>query len=201
MILIIIILILVFACYLMATNVAYTNGKEYYGSTNFVLPDIGFNLINDQRDSPILYKVKELLCIGFLIIFLISIYGNKKAIYEYFITIGIILFLKNILFSATTLPDPSQKCNKFNIFSPHKGSCYDLIISTHTTLIFVALLVIVINHLYSLSNTFMVVFINVIIMYLIIALRQHYTIDIINALVYGFLIHHIVSNEIVQLFL
>jgi len=190
-------MILVFISYLFATSNAYKNGKVYYNEKNIVLPDLGFNFIKDMRNNMCLYKIKEILCLSYLIIFLISIYGNNKAIFEYFISIGIILLFKNILFTATILPDPSQKCSNFSIFKPYKGSCYDLIISTHAVLLFVSLFVIFSNKLYSTIYSILSVITNIIIIYLILALRQHYTIDILNALAYSFLVYYFVSNKII----
>ena len=110
---------------------------------------------------------------------------------------GIILFLKNILFISTILPDPSQRCSKFCLSKLYKGSCYDLHISTHSTLLFVSIFVIINNKVYSGDGLVVALLANLIIIYLILSLRQHYTIDIVNALAYSFLVDSFVNSKII----
>lgn len=194
---IICIIILVLASYIIATQFSYNVGKNYYSDNNFVLPDLGFNIINDMRNYTSLYKIKETLCLLYIIIFFSLIYSNKKALYEYIITIGLILLLKNILFSCTILPDPSQKCSIFSLSNFTKGSCYDLIISSHSVLLFTSLFVLGFNSIITPIGLILCLLVTILIIYFIFALRQHYTIDIINALVYSFLVFYFTSNAIV----
>lgn len=196
MIVIIIVIILVLVSYITATDMAYDKGKEKF-KENEVLPDLGFELIKDRRSNEYLYKVKEIINAIYLIVFILSIIGNKRAIYEYVITVGIILFLKNILFVSTILPDPSQKCTKFCLSKLYKGSCYDLHISTHSTLLFSSIFVLINNKIYDGDNLMAAIFVNFLIVYIILALRQHYTIDIVNAGAYSFFVNSFVNNSII----
>jgi len=195
---IILLISIVVLAYYYITDVVFDLGKKCYGDDYVVLPDIGFRWIDDKRNNKNLYTIKELMNFAFLIAFICLTWSNNtahSAITEYIIIVAIVLFIKNILFGSTVLPDPSQKCQKFSLKNPHKGSCHDLVISTHCTLSFVAFLL---TLKYGIGgNIFAVIggVYNMILIYLILSLRQHYTIDIINAILYSSLITWIVTKS------
>jgi membrane-associated phospholipid phosphatase len=199
-VMVLIIILLMISSYYFATNITYNEGKCYYENNDIVLPDMGFKITDDKRDINSIYKIKELMHTLYVGFFIISIFGNKKALYEYLITCSVILFLKNILFVSTILPDPSQKCSKFNLSMPHKGSCYDLVVSSHCILMFVSLFVIMKYELFNKLIMSGCLLVNALVIYFILSLRQHYTMDIINAFAYSYLINYWVSSEIMTNF-
>ena len=187
---------MVISTYIFSTKLIYNEGKEKLKDQK-VLPDFGFDIIEDRRHDKYLYKIKEVLNIFYLFIFFISIYNDKKALLEYVLTVGIILIMKNILFVSTILPDPSQKCKKFCAKKFYQGTCFDLHISSHSTLLFASLFVLINNKICN-GNTFLVaIMINMIIVYLILTLRQHYSMDILNALFYTYFVNYYVRNNLV----
>lgn len=189
---------LVFITYIISTKIAYSKGKELYSNNDIILPDLGFAIIKNLTGELWLYKFKEILFASYIILFFILIYGNSKALYEFILTCGIILLLKNFLFISTILPDPSQKCSLFSLSNFMKGSCYDLVISSHSTILFVSFLVMFYNNIFNIYTLIISIIVILTIIYLIIALRQHYTLDIINALGYSFFVYYFVSKAIVN---
>lgn len=197
MLIIIYIILLLFITYILSVNYVYDKGFNAFNNNKIVLPDLGFNLINNLTNNIWLYNFKEILFGLYILYFIILINNNYKLIKEFIITCGIILIIKNILFTSTILPDPSQKCTLFNLYNFIKGSCYDLIISSHSVLLFVSLLIIINNKLldfYKLLTCIIVIFI---ILFLIIGLRQHYTLDIFNSSFYSIFVYYFVSNKII----
>jgi hypothetical protein len=190
----ILLIFFVILTYYYATDYVYEIGKEHYDENFIVLPDAGFKNVSDKRSIKELYTFKECINFAFLIAFVWLALKNGNALMDYGIIIIIILFIKNILFSSTILPDPSGKCKKFSFNNLYKGSCHDLIISTHCTLSFVAFLIIlkyeIGGHIFAIMSGAY----NILLIYLILSLRQHYTIDIINAMLYGFFVTYFVTN-------
>lgn len=189
----IIIIIAIISSFIICATIAYERGKKTFDN-KLVLPDIGFDCVEDRRNNEYLYKFKEIIFVVYLLLFFLSIMQNKNAVQEYFITIGLLLILKNILFATTVLPDPTQKCVMFSLTNPLRGSCYDLVISSHGILLFSSLFVAINNNIYNTYQTIGSVSIVTAIIYMILSLRQHYTIDIINALAYSFFVNYYVKN-------
>ncbi len=100
---------------------------------------------------------------------------------------GMLLVLRAICFSSTLLPDASQQC----VQSGYIGSCFDLIFSGHCMAIYLATLVIEEYFNISRRNYIILSIINVITVLLIILCRNHYTIDIVVALLATDYVFHI----------
>jgi hypothetical protein len=192
---ILILIILVIASYFAAMHFAYDEGKKHYSDNDITLPDIGFRVLKDKRSSNKMYDIKESIFITYLILFIFLIRENKTALYEFALSVLIILFLKNILFVSTILPDPSKRCQRASLSKLHKGGCYDLVISSHCVLLFVSLFVILKHCNYNTLTISTVIGIQMLIIYCILALRQHYTTDILNAFFYSFLVCKWVQND------
>lgn len=195
----VLVMMVAYISYVTAIDYVHDRGQKYYSDKNITLPDIGFDNVSDKRDNNLLYDIKETINVLYLITFLMLACKSSTAISEFLLTSGVILFIKNILFSSTILPDPSKKCKKYNPSKFCSGSCYDLVISSHATLLFVSLFVLLKNNLVSEYLLFFV-FVPMItsVLYIIISLRQHYTIDIINAAILSYFVHYYVSNELIN---
>jgi len=182
--------------YFYATEYVYDVGKKHYEDNDTVLADIGFSAVSDKRHNEDLYKLKELAHILYLILFIYMTYDNKQALVEFAMSCAIVLLTKNILFVSTILPDPSQKCKKFALDKPQNGSCYDLIISTHCTLSIISFYTILRHGIGGNMFACFSGLYNLGLIYSILSLRQHYTMDILNAIIYGFFVSHYVSGKV-----
>jgi hypothetical protein len=185
--------------YFYATEYVYNAGSEHYKDNDIVLADIGFTMVSDKRDSEELYKMKELAHILYLILFIYMSCDNKHALAEFAISCAIVLLTKNVLFASTILPDPSQKCEKFKLSKAHNGSCHDLVISTHCTLSIISFYTIIRHGIGGNIFAWFSGSYNLWLIYSILSLRQHYTMDILNAIIYGFFVNSYVSNKISKL--
>lgn len=89
-----------------------------------------------------------------------------------------LLVLRCICFAVTLLPDSSQMCK----ITQFVGSCYDLIFSGHTTAMF--LFTYLIKEFFNIKplTYFLLQLNNYITSFIIIACRNHYTIDVIISL-------------------
>jgi hypothetical protein len=92
---------------------------------------------------------------------------------------GILFYLRPLLFSSTLLPDSSQMC----LTSQSIGSCFDLIFSGHSSIMFLATYILrdIFNITASLFYTLQ--FNNLLTSFLIIACRNHYTVDVLLAII------------------
>ena len=99
---------------------------------------------------------------------------------------GILMLMRGIFFTATLLPDSSQMCS----VSTHIGSCFDLIFSGHSTIMYLCSYLI--NQYFYISKTvyFFLHLNNLITCFLIIVCRNHYTIDILISIAMTHFIHH-----------
>ena len=92
---------------------------------------------------------------------------------------GILFYLRPLLFSSTLLPDSSQMC----LTSQSIGSCFDLIFSGHSTIMFLTTYI-----LRDIFNIGAVLFYtlqinNLLTSFLIIVCRNHYTVDVLLAII------------------
>ncbi len=185
--------VVAFIIYILACNMVYDIGHSHYKSNTNIL-DIGYKFITDKRSNYTLYAVKEGISIILFILFGIFLcMSEKKLLYEYIITFLIVWIIKSILFSCTILPDPSNQCQKYNIFEPHKGSCHDLIISSHSAFLFIFLIIVFKYDLFPHMKYGLLALI-LFILYSIISLRQHYTMDIVHAFFYSLFVNFAVGH-------
>lgn len=131
----------------------------------------------------------ETIMIFFVILFIYLLYKSRNIsiLYNFLIIFAIIHIIRSILFSLTLLPDASNNCT----FSLFVGSCNDLLFSGHIS---GALLILLFIYKYKLihskviKNSFILLFIlmNV----FILSSRNHYSIDIVTALIITYMIYH-----------
>ena len=141
------------------------------------LPDLFYNVLPDLSNQTSLIFVLDYI-IPF-VIFPVAIYTNKILFTYKFLSI--IFFLRAIAKVITTLPSSCLNCkNNSSMNSMSIGYCNDKIFSGHVTLTLVALLLILQkNSQY--SN--ILIFLHLIYSILIIAVRNHYSIDVFIAYV------------------
>lgn len=142
------------------------------------------NLQNLRFIPELLHVIPVISLIGF-----IAHYRNKVAVdalREFLYNHGILMTIRAICFSVTLLPDSSQMCT----VSTHIGSCFDLIFSGHSTVMY--LCTYIINSHFYISRTVYTLFHlnNLITCFLIVACRNHYTIDIIISILFTYLIYY-----------
>jgi hypothetical protein len=141
------------------------------------LYDIVQNNFPNLQHLRFIPEVLHIIPIVALISF-IAHYHNKSsisALYKFTTKHGILLLLRGLFFSVTLLPDSSQMCS----ISTHIGSCFDLIFSGHSTIMY--LCTYAINEFFYISRTvyFILHMLNLITCFLIIICKNHYTIDIL----------------------
>lgn len=142
------------------------------------------NTINLRRIR-IIPEILHFIPISLLLIYTFySFYNSQYTIgitsfKTFFTKHGILFYLRPLLFSSTLLPDSSQMC----LTSQSIGSCFDLIFSGHSSIMFLTtyLLRDIFNIGASLFYTLQ--FNNLLTSFLIIACRNHYTVDVLLAMI------------------
>ena len=101
------------------------------------------------------------------------------AFETFFTKHGILFYLRPLLFSSTLLPDSSQMC----LTSQSIGSCFDLIFSGNSSIMFLTTYILrdIFNIGASLFYTLQ--FNNLLTSFLIIVCRNHYTVDVLLAII------------------
>ena len=131
----------------------------------------------------------EIIMIFFILLLFYLFYKKRNiSIFNHFIIIfSLIHIIRCILFSLTLLPDSSNNCT-FGLFS---GSCNDLLFSGHIS---VVLLIILFVYKYKLFNSKSVknslLFLFILMNIFILSSRNHYSIDIVTALIITYMIYH-----------
>lgn len=158
----------------------YNKGNDLHLDTLPPLYDIVQSYIPNLQPYRILPEFLHLIPIAifFYLVFKHSNENSVNALQKMFHLHSELMLLRCICFSVTLLPDSSQMCKNTHFI----GSCYDLIYSGHTTAMF--LFTYLIREFYNVSN---ILYINlqlnnIITSILIIACRNHYTIDVIISL-------------------
>lgn len=98
---------------------------------------------------------------------------------------GVLIFLRAISFAGTLLPDASQQCH----VSLFVGSCHDLIFSGHVTIMLICVLLA--QHYYEIPPVLRV-FVGLdaaIVCFFVISSRNHYTVDVVLAVVVTLLVY------------
>lgn len=111
---------------------------------------------------------------------------HYNVAFDFIKLLGMILIIKGISFYFTLLPDSSQKCDLSNMFKSQKG-CNDLLFSSHITVQLLSILYILYYTRFgkgmSTNSNRLLISTIPINAYLILALRDHYSIDILYALI------------------
>jgi hypothetical protein len=141
------------------------------------------NTINLRRIR-IIPEILHFIPISLLLIYtLYSLYSSSelgiKSFETFFTKHGILFYLRPLLFSSTLLPDSSQMC----LTSQSIGSCFDLIFSGHSSIMFLSTYILrdIFNIGASLFYTLQ--FNNLLTSFLIIVCRNHYTVDVLLAII------------------
>lgn len=103
----------------------------------------------------------------------------EEVLSTFFNKHGTLFYMRPILFSSTLLPDSSEIC----LTSKSIGSCFDLIFSGHSTIMFLSTYLL--RDYFFISST-LYIFLqinNLITSFLIILSRNHYTIDVLLAII------------------
>lgn len=165
----------------------YNTSLDYYSSyEERPLYDTLHNIIPYHSYS---LHFSEAIMIFFVILFIYLIYKSRNIsiLYNFLIILAIIHIIRSLLFSLTLLPDSSNYCT----FSLFVGSCNDLLFSGHIS---GALLILLFVDKYKLfnskviKNSFIILFILMNIF--ILSARNHYSIDIVTALIITYIIYH-----------
>ena len=142
------------------------------------------NTINLRRIR-IIPEILHFIPISLLLIYtLYSFYNSNIDLFynsfeTFFTKHGILFYLRPLLFSSTLLPDSSQMC----LTSQSIGSCFDLIFSGHSSIMFLTTYILrdIFNIGASLFYTLQ--FNNLLTSFLIIVCRNHYTVDVLLAII------------------
>ena len=131
-------------------------------------------------------KIKEIFTFLPLVLFIFFIVKEKnyRVLFDFIKLFAMIMIIRSLSFYLTTLPDASQRCDP-SIIVGINGGCSDLLFSGHTAIQLLSIL-----YLYYYSETWnrysdaiKIPFLSIIPMnmYLILARRDHYSIDILYA--------------------
>ena len=150
--------------------------------------DIGFNYIPKISDR---YNFIDDLLVFFPLLLLLFININYK---KYILSLIFIQVLRSICLYLTVYPPANINCEKnvikkekkFNLVKICTGRCTETIFSNHTSLLLLTLI-----YLFPKMNYFskiFSVFYFLVTIYIIIGLRNHYTIDIFLGIIITFLV-------------
>jgi hypothetical protein len=142
------------------------------------------NTINLRRIR-IIPEILHFIPISLLLIYtLYSFYNSNIDLFynsfeTFFTKHGILFYLRPLLFSSTLLPDSSQMC----LTSQSIGSCFDLIFSGHSSIMF--LTTYLLRDIFNIGAIlfYALQFNNLLTSFLIIACRNHYTVDVLLAII------------------
>ncbi len=132
--------------------------------------------------------ISEMILLFFILILLYLFYKKRNiSIFNHFIILlAIIQFVRGILFSLTLLPDSSQNCT----YGILLGSCNDLLFSGHIAVVFIILLFTYQYKLFSNQIQKIFLFLFVFMILFILSARNHYSIDVIVALLTTYIIYY-----------
>lgn len=104
---------------------------------------------------------------------------QNEALETFFTKHGILFYLRPLLFSSTLLPDSSQMC----LTSKSIGSCFDLIFSGHSSIMFLSTYIL--RDIFNIGAVlfYTLQFNNLLTSFLIIVCRNHYTVDVLLAII------------------
>jgi len=175
------------------SDFVYLKGLEIRLSASRPLYDlIQKNIPNLQayRTIPEILHLIPILLFLYLVIYH-SNTNSVLALRKFLRLHAALMLLRGICFSSTLLPDSSQMC----LFSKHIGSCFDLIFSGHSTAILLSTYVIIDYFKIGKILKYILHINNFITCFLIIACRNHYTIDVIVSILATNYFYYLDSNK------
>jgi hypothetical protein len=172
------------AMMLFTFNKGISIGLHYQKPLYDVIQQHTFNLRRYRIIPEILHFI-PIAMLGFYTLY--SFYISNKdfksewyfAFKTFFTKHGILFYLRPLLFSSTLLPDSSQLC----LTSQSIGSCFDLIFSGHSSIMF--LTTYLLRDIFNIGAVlfYTLQFNNLLTSFLIIACRNHYTVDVLLAII------------------
>lgn len=172
----------------LAQHYAYSQGKEI--NNTIVLPDITFRYLKESRytEFDVLIFVNDVLPVLIVayLVYLMIIHKRTYLILDYLFILSIVYLLRALLFTITTLPDPSQRCNPYGLM----GACNDLVYSGHIAITTITLLFIYYNFHRSSKFLGIMILYLFITSFVILKNRNHYTLDVVLALIISVLLYH-----------
>jgi hypothetical protein len=177
----------------------YDAGNDFYDDKNIYILDNCFKILPDLGNNKNIVLTKKILFMSTIMYFLFIVYKNDNRnaiINEYIKTVSIVVLIKSCLILFTIIPNPpSSKCKKLNIFNPLKGSCHDLLISTHSVLLF-SIVFTLLHYTKKMDHKLFPFYIAIpSIIILMLSLRQHYTCDVLNALFYCYFVNFFINKS------
>ena len=148
-------------------KIAYQNGKKNNPEEK-PLNDLGHYYLPDLDKY---YIIPDIIVVLYIVGFIY--YGNIQVFKEISLLMCIIFIFRSILIISTSIPDASGRCdkNKFKI-----GYCNDLMFSGHTATL--TLITLYLMNIFP-NKRNMLILGNIITYILIIASKNHYTIDVL----------------------
>jgi hypothetical protein len=162
-------------------NKGMSIGLQYQKPLYDIVQQNTFNLKRYRIIPEILHFIPVML---FLFFTLYSFYNSQysigiESLKKFFTKHGILFYIRPLLFSSTLLPDSSQMC----LTSKSLGSCFDLIFSGHSSIMFLTTYILRDIFNVSLSLFYSLQFNNLLTSFLIIVCRNHYTVDVLLAII------------------
>ena len=154
------------------------------------LKDVGFKTLPHLR-SPIYSHFIDIVLYSSLVFTYISL--NQEQLRPFLISAFFIFLIRFICLFVTRFPHTGSDCNSKNTasFLVQSNECYtDYILSGHTSLFLLSLL-----HLREVYPTYAMPFLALftVFVYLIVATRAHYTVDVVLAIIVTYCIYVIVG--------
>jgi hypothetical protein len=155
-------------------------GNEHFSKTTDLF-DLGHILIPDLHEYYYIYN----LC--FYIVAASFFALSTKGKIDFFTKLVIIYVLRGITILVTILPKHHKCENSDTIFTYINGDCFDKIFSGHTSFMFLLTLFLMKENLINLP---VLIGINLANIFSILAVRSHYTVDVLLALLITFFINN-----------
>lgn len=151
---------------------------------------VNFPNLQSLRFIPEITHIIPIVLLVKLIIF--NSYNKYYILKRFFKVHGILMLFRSLCFSGTLLPDSSQMCFE----SQHFGSCFDLMFSGHSTIMFLTSQMI--KDYFTISQTVsnLLTLNNIVTCFLIIMCRNHYTVDVIVSLLLTYFVYHYFTGPV-----
>jgi hypothetical protein len=162
-------------------NKGISLGLQYQKPLYDIVQQNTFNLKRYRIIPEILHFIPLTLLLLFT---LYSFYNSQyflgiEALKTFFTKHGVLFYMRPLLFSSTLLPDSSQMC----LTSKSIGSCFDLIFSGHSSIMFLTTYILRDIFKISVSLFYTLQLNNLLTSFLIIVCRNHYTVDVLLAII------------------
>jgi hypothetical protein len=145
------------------------------------LKDVLHELLPNLREFRALPELGHLVVVLHLSAQMLYYFDQRSldAIRTFLWVHGALMVMRGLCFSSTLIPDSSQQC----ITSKYLGSCHDLIFSGHVLIMFLSLLVgrLFFPHTHT-THRVLLALVALLTLFFIAAARNHYTVDIVLAL-------------------